>query len=722
MSVLSKLTFTNLKQNKRRTFFTVLGVTLSAALMLAVAGMIASVQQTFVRAAIEATGDYHDMFENVPVEALKYVENHANVASYFYGSMSGLTDEQIDFYQDNPHLVYDKNLYAVEDSAPTTVDATANIFVRYKNILDYDHTRASIVETIANQTGADVNYRTNRLLIEYEGGLSEAAMQEFIIVGAIILTIIVVTSVFTIRNSFSISATERVKEFGMLSSVGATKRQIRWSVILEGLMIWAIGAPLGILLGVLATVVLAQVVTALLSDGLGTSMVLSIPFPVFCIAVILSFITVFLSALLPAIRTAKLSPVEAMRSSRDIKINPKKIKTSKFTREVFGVGGVIASKNLKRSRKKYRTTVVSIVLSVATFVGLATFMDQAFGGAKIVYSQVNYDLVMNSDYPEVVQDVVQKFNLAEAVQYRVGAISAADFDLAVVNQEYFEKYAKALGIETADLDDTVILNDYIFAENDRGAKTLQHTLNWQPGTEVTIAVYDDENNSASTHDELITITHVTETAALGHEFNSYPVVLVSENYAKNHQLPMLGYVSLFAKTDIADQVVKYVTEKGETDERYYTTYVDDIRESMRMLNNMYLLVAIFLYGFIAVITLIGVTNIFNTISANVALRARDFASLKSIGMTAKEFNHMIRLESLMYSTKALLIGIPIGLIISYGFYKAMSGTYDFGYSFPFKAIAIAIVAVALLIWCVMRYSVRLVNKQNIIETIRSDTV
>jgi putative ABC transport system permease protein len=141
-----------------------------------------------------------------------------------------------------------------------------------------------------------------------------------------------------------------------------------------------------------------------------------------------------------------------------------------------------------------------------------------------------------------------------------------------------------------------------------------------------------------------------------------------------------------------------------------------------MMNNLYLLVAIFLYGFIAVITLIGMTNVFNTISANIALRSSEFASLKSIGMTTKEFNRMIRLESLMYSLKALIIGVPLGLGLSWLFYKAMSGKFDFGYVFPIDSIVIAVLAVAVLIFIVMKYSVNLVNKQNIIETIRSDTV
>lgn len=715
MSVLSRLTFHNLKQNKRRTFFTVLGVTLASALMLAVVGMVTSLQQTLVDSAINATGDYHEMYENVPTESLKYIENNVNVKSYFYSDAPTFPDEDVaGFYNANQHLVYTKDLYEISD---TPTSDTANIFVRFKNVTDYEDTRATILKVVEEKTGETINYRTNTQLIQYEGELSDSAMQELLAVGVIVIAIIVFTSVFTIRNSFSISATERIKQFGMLSSVGATKKQIRWSVILEGLIVWAIGTPIGILLGVIVTLILSQVVTLLLGDGLSVPMAFSIPLWIFPVILLLSLGTVFLSALLPAVKAAKISPVDAIRGNKEVKINPKKIRTSKLTQKLFGVGGVIASKNLKRSRKKYRTTVVSIVLSVATFIGLATFMDQAFGSIRMFYQQAGYDAIVNASSEDDLLEITNQFKLDEFAYYQVAATSTGienGLDVIVVNNDYFEKYARSLGIKTTNLSEVTILDDYVFAPDTSGKKVLQHTLNYQPGAKLNLTVYDDDD-SRSTHEDTLEITHITDQAPLGYELNMIPFILVSENYMKKHNLHTTDSYTMFARTEESGQIAEFVEDKD-------AVYASDVRESMKLMNNLYLLVAIFLYGFIAVITLIGITNILNTISANMALRASDFASLKSVGMTSKEFNKMIRLESLMYSIKALTIGIPIGLLISYGFYKAMSSTYDFGYTLPLQAIIIAIVAVAVLIWVIMRYSVKLVSKQNIIETIRSDTV
>ena len=135
-----------------------------------------------------------------------------------------------------------------------------------------------------------------------------------------------------------------------------------------------------------------------------------------------------------------------------------------------------------------------------------------------------------------------------------------------------------------------------------------------------------------------------------------------------------------------------------------------------------LAIEIFLYGFITVITLIGVTNIFDTISTGMSLRAREFAMLRSVGMTNREFNRMIRLESLMYGSKSLLIGLPAGILISILFYTKLGRELHAEFIFPFKAVLISIVAVFIIVFITMHYSVSKIGKQNIIETIRRENV
>ncbi|MEI3435371.1 MAG: FtsX-like permease family protein [Clostridia bacterium] len=147
-----------------------------------------------------------------------------------------------------------------------------------------------------------------------------------------------------------------------------------------------------------------------------------------------------------------------------------------------------------------------------------------------------------------------------------------------------------------------------------------------------------------------------------------------------------------------------------------------MEESIRAENAVVLVISIFLYGFIGVITLIGITNIFNTITTNMNLRKKEFAMLKSIGMTKKEFNRMIRLESIFYGVKSLVIGIPIGLVLSYGMYNVFRNSMEIEYVLPYKSIVVAVIFVAIVIGIIMRYSMSKINKQNIIETIRNDNI
>ena len=148
--------------------------------------------------------------------------------------------------------------------------------------------------------------------------------------------------------------------------------------------------------------------------------------------------------------------------------------------------------------------------------------------------------------------------------------------------------------------------------------------------------------------------------------------------------------------------------------------IDNKEENVRIMNNLFILIAIFLYGFIIVISLIGITNIFNTITTNMELRKQEFAMLKSIGMTSKEFKRMIRLESLFMGIKSLLFGILIGIILSYLIY--LSSDSDIPYKLPIVAIIISILVVFILITLIMKYSLNKINKQNTIETIRNENI
>lgn len=150
--------------------------------------------------------------------------------------------------------------------------------------------------------------------------------------------------------------------------------------------------------------------------------------------------------------------------------------------------------------------------------------------------------------------------------------------------------------------------------------------------------------------------------------------------------------------------------------------ISNLDAHIREERSMALVVKIFLYGFITVITLIGVTNIFNSITSNMELRQKEFAMLKSIGMTRKEFSRMINLETIFYSVKSLLYGVALGLLGTFAMYKAFSVKVNENMYIPTIPIIISAIGVFVLVYAIMKYSLGKINKQNTIETIRNENI
>ena len=176
--------------------------------------------------------------------------------------------------------------------------------------------------------------------------------------------------------------------------------------------------------------------------------------------------------------------------------------------------------------------------------------------------------------------------------------------------------------------------------------------------------------------------------------------------------------SLYIVTNNSEELLEYI-EQNYSDNYDYIENVDNQLIEQRAL---FTTISIFLYTFIIVTSLIGITNIFNTITTSMELRQKEFAHLKSIGMTKKEFNRMIRLENIFLGLKALIIGIPLGLVFSYIVHLAFRTNAIMDYIFPYNGVLISILAVFLILWCIMRYTLNKINKQNIIETIQRDNV
>ena len=640
-----------------------------------------------------------------------------------------------------------ENLYSPGYSALTYMDETPSaidISVLYKSPKEYEKTTKDICKTLNLNFDEDVYVNSD--FLRFQGVMSYGMLRVLYAIAGVIIFIIVVSSVFVIRNSFSISVAEKNRQYGMLSSVGATSKQIRRNVIFEGMVIGLIAIPLGILLGIVAIMILLKIVNYLLADMLsGLGFTYSINLLAVLISVAISIITIYLSCLIPARRAAKISPIESIRGNNDIKIKAKKLRTSKLTKKLFGIGGVIASKNLKRSKKKYRTTVISLVISIFIFISLSSFLTLGTKTSQFYYMDFKFNVYVHS-LSDANTQIYEKISKLENVDNSAYCYqSSLDIDnikyasefgkkflendpqptgiaFMVYNNEYFKKYIKEIGLKESDYKTAVILLDYDTFYNEDGSKTVDRIYSLKSGDKVNVKSGDKEKT--------LTISKFTDVKPMGQEavYYDHGIIVVSEDYIKevfNEDVNNSDYYhlsDLFIKSSKPQELENTLNDLIKQGGDYYGLTVFNYETYMKQEQRMLLVVKIFLYGFITVITLIGVTNIFNTITTNMILRSKEFAMLKSVGMSSKEFNKMIRLESIMYGTKSLLIGIPLGILGSYGMYKAFAQGIDLGYTLPLPAIIISIIFVFIIVRITMKYSLNKINKQNIIETIRKDNI
>ena len=308
MGIIAQLTTNSIKENKKRTIVTIIGVALSCALMIAVGGMFASFQQMMKDFAISRYGDYHDMYINVPDDALHCFSDESGVKSISYGVINADINEY-----------FDATMIEKTDGYNADAEYSA-VMVYYKNPQQYMEIRERLIGNIKNETNEKVTVITNSELLRYEGIMGDTTLTTVLSLAGIVIAIIVFTSIFVIRNSFSISASERTREFGMLRSIGATSLQIRSAMYFEALIIAIAGIILGTAVGIIAILCLVQIVNALttelfIADGMNGIRVV-IPFWIFVIVYALTFVVVFLSCRSSARRAAKISPIEKTRSSR----------------------------------------------------------------------------------------------------------------------------------------------------------------------------------------------------------------------------------------------------------------------------------------------------------------------------------------------------------------------------------------------------------------------
>lgn len=737
-------------------------------------------------------------------------------------------------------VTYSDELAAIDNgtkSEASEADTTLTVYSRYtqKALRNKDAVTADIIgvdEKLfekANNSSVEMSAEeSDRFLKEMENAKYDIYINGFLIsyecvfpidgsfkalftVAAVVALIIILTSVYCIKNSFNISITEKIRQYGMLASVGATRRQIKSSVKTEAAMLGVVGIPVGTMSGILASFILVKVVNALSAGWLNFALSFHTSLPALILAVILSIATIYLSATGSARRAAKVTPLEAIRNTKEIKIKSSKLKTPAIIGRIWGIGGVISYKNIKRNNKKYRTTVTSIVICSVTFIVISYFMSMAFSVVGMSYASADYNIGINMSYKKDIHIDIEKLSkLVSGIEgvddYLVGA--GYDFDvrkpkytkeygeycrqvydnsedvsqmflITVLDDKSYDKYASDAGIKNAATGAILVNKGTFDVYNENSLKYVKKEMElykYKAGDTIECGynVYDDassddnaaegdtesstddnnavegdtesgtEYNSGYVDEETInngvrktldvTIAGVTDKVPIGYKSYSYATLLFMNQKGfeslwadgKSNELKQ-RYVSYsaYVVAENADEYQDTFEKETEGNPEYsqISFYVSNLDKQMRDEKSLFTLLGVFAYGLIVVIALIGITNIINTLSTGMELRSREFATLRSIGMTDKQFAGMVRLESVFISVKALVIGVPLGILISYllcVIMNRMDGAII--YEPPYKAIILCIVVVIMLIYAIMKLSMTKLRHNNIIETIKNENL
>lgn len=607
----------------------------------------------------------------------------------------------------------------------------------------------------------DINYNSTLLALYGEStyGNVMSSMGGMMI---IMLSLVSIGCIIVIYNSFAISVMERKKEFGLLSSIGATKRQLSHTVFFEAVVVGLIGIILGILGAYIGIGCVILIINNLISDMLEYKLHL-VTNPLFIIIpVIFMIIVIGVSAFIPSRRASKVSPIEAIRQNDDIKINKKKIRTSKLALKLFGIEGEIALKNIKRNKKKYRVTIVSLFISIVLFISFSSYMNYTLNTASSVMGEVPYDYQISyfGDDPnndkealDKINEIVKSSDVKEYVSYSVSNLSIIgnytysdeylDFYksaygengikalnnlkyqsiyILVLDDNSYNKYKKLIGL---DKDSVILLNKFkgVSYGNNKRVNYDIPVIN-SGNINIKICNFDNDDDVDTTkycNKKIDNIFVTNKSFDLIEEvsYMDYFKLIVNKKLYDSISDSSTHYTQFNIISDNTNNIDKLTKELDKYSNVNYT----NIKEAMKQANNLILVVKIFMYGFISLVTLIGVTSVFNTISTSMALRKREFAVLRSIGLTNRGFNKILFFESLFFGMKSLIFAIPVSIGITVLIHYALADMVSIStIIIPWKYIIISIVSVFVIVLLTMMYSTSKIKKHNIIEQIREENI
>ena len=621
-------------------------------------------------------------------------------------------------------------------------EAPYNTYVQLKNPRN--------IQNFIETKGKGTSWNSNEAVLKWIGASRNSAYMTFLDgIMQILIFIIGIGSISLIYNTFAISLRERTTQFGILSSVGATNKQLKKAMWYEAASVAVIGIPFGILAGVGGIAVTLHYIGPWLGGwihGDEETIRLHVYPYIIPMTILIVFILVCLSVWVPVRRIRKITPMQAIRATKDIKIRSKKVKSPKYIFKLFGVEGMLADKNYKRDRKKYRATVFSLTISIILFVSASLLSEYLISTGAFVMKMPEYEILYTSrDYKmdemeeletenKKIEQVLDEIEGVERYQEYKDQFIYFDVEeariwcnLIFIPDDEFVKYTYG--------NNPVYYDKYVKYDTEKGKYVEKEFFDGKENLtlryyrEQVIPTENGEYNTKLSEEKEIILSHSIENLP-DYLFDSQEsgygnvIILVPESRMEEYLFKDDLFNSV--ESNIAIKATQYnsvyqeLEKKMTNEELLENGYLSCAAKDYEKDRGMLLSVKVLTYGFIVLISLIATANVFNTISTNVMLRKREFAMLQSMGMSRKMLHKMMNYECLIYGFKSISYGVIGSLLISVLLFGNIARSAQIQFVYPWKPLFVAIIWVMIVVFCSMLYSIQKIKKQNVIEELKRE--
>ena len=629
----------------------------------------------------------------------------------------------------------------------------------------------------------------------------------------VLIVIVAVSGIIIMYNSFNLSLVERRKQYGILKSLGIKNSSLYVMILFEALVLSVVGIVIGYICGMFGDYLVVGYINETMVNmmkGMGVeselqmSLIFTTNIHAFYIVALSTGITVLLAAMIPAIKSTRISPIENIRGKDDYVVNTKKVKTSNISKKLFGIEFDLARKNMKRAKKRFRVATLSLAIAFILIFVIGTLGAQINGQISLLEVQTN-SIFKNGNIVEMthlnivhkegsvnksdvkysekdVQEMIKfgiedytkqieskdslKVNrtvLASAIEHLEKVDNKGEL-LKTITDNYLKKNFKSSDDNSRQKAKTKILIQFVTSKNynnkDKfGLDEIKDNEAYLSNVEVL-----EENGM------LLEKPIFDESKIIGKEFE------INGNKLKVAKAPVNTELKLTAGSSNVTYVQAYVNEKtfanivrneehGMGFSGFYQSdlkgdkKIEDIMKKQQqenlekeydfgklqmftetimtpagvigMIKGMITIFQLLLYGFLILVILMSVVNIFTTITINILLRSRELAILKSVGMSDKQFDKMLRGENYIACLRSIIFGTVVSLIllfvtkviidkgqvnIDFRFIADMLGSINY------IALAISIILVYGITFVSTFFAKRSIKSQDIVEVIRRDNI